>query len=112
MPNDRLRDAFLRNGLTPIAVAERPGVGTTCDGRTARQGPQTNLLHVGGLCRDGLPTPRFRERHADLLLLRRRLDVAAVHRAWHLMSYLTCCRRTISVIQMGANGDVQFGGVG
>lgn len=23
-----------------------------------------------------------------------------------------CCRRTISVIQMGANGDVQFGGVG
>lgn len=27
-------------------------------------------------------------------------------------SYLSCCRRTISVIQMGANGDVQFGGVG
>ncbi len=27
-------------------------------------------------------------------------------------SYLSCCRRTISVIQTGANGDVQFGGVG
>ncbi len=27
-------------------------------------------------------------------------------------SYLSCCRRTISVIQVGANGDVQFGGVG
>lgn len=27
-------------------------------------------------------------------------------------SYLSCWRRTISVIQMGANGDVQFGGVG
>lgn len=27
-------------------------------------------------------------------------------------SYLSCCRRTISVIQLGANGDVQFGEVG
>lgn len=27
-------------------------------------------------------------------------------------SYLSCCRRTISVIQMGANGDVQPGEVG
>lgn len=27
-------------------------------------------------------------------------------------SYLPCCRRTISVIQMGANGDVQPGEVG
>lgn len=27
-------------------------------------------------------------------------------------SYLSFCRRTISVIQMGAYGDVQFGGVG
>jgi hypothetical protein len=27
-------------------------------------------------------------------------------------SYLWCWRRTISVIQLGANGDVQFGGVG
>ena len=28
------------------------------------------------------------------------------------LTYLSCCRRTISVIQIGANGDVQFGGVG
>ena len=27
-------------------------------------------------------------------------------------TYWGFCRRTISVIQMGANGDVQFGGVG
>lgn len=27
-------------------------------------------------------------------------------------SYLPSCRRAISVIQMGANGEVQFGGVG
>ena len=27
-------------------------------------------------------------------------------------SYAPCCRRTISVIRMGANGEVHFGGVG
>lgn len=28
------------------------------------------------------------------------------------VSYLSCCRRTISVIQTGANGEVQPGEVG
>jgi hypothetical protein len=39
-------------------------------------------------------------------------DIADDLRVGAEPSYLACWRRTISVIQMGANGDVQFGGVG
>ncbi|MEU7615586.1 XRE family transcriptional regulator [Micromonospora rifamycinica] len=54
MPNDRLRDAILRNGLTPVAVAERIGV----DAKTVERWITQNR------------TPYPRHRHAIAAMVR------------------------------------------
>ncbi len=58
------------------------------------------------------PSPDLRPRRRGTLIVNVGDNHAATTREAVFVSYSSRCRRTISVIQTGANGDVQPGEVG